>query len=101
MNTLEVNLPESPLDAERLAGLVFELASQLHIERARRIALELALERAGVLPDGAADALATDEHYRSRAGAGLDEAMRRLMRVLAESNDPRVPLRHEAPDGRS
>lgn len=101
MKTLEVELPQAPLDAERLAGLVFELASQLHVERARRVALELALERAGVLATGAAEALATDDEYRRRAGAGLDEAMRKLMRVLAESEDPRAPLRHEAPAGRS
>jgi hypothetical protein len=101
MSGLEVTLPEAPLDTERLAGLVFELASQLHVERARRIALELALERAGVLAAGAGEALAADEDYRRRAGEGLDEAMRRLMRVLAESDDPRAPLRHEAPDTRS
>ncbi len=101
MSALEVTLPEAPLDAERLAGLVFELASQLHIERARRIALELALERAGALPAGAAEALGTDDEYRRRAGESLDEAMRRLMRVLAESDDPRKPLRHEASGKRS
>lgn len=101
MSALEVTLPEAPLDAERLAGLVFELASQLHVERARRIALELALERAGALPAGAAEALAADDEYRRRAGEGLDEAMRRLMRVLAESDDPRTPLRHEASGRRS
>jgi len=82
-------------DAERLAGLVFELASQLQVERSQRIALELALERAGVLKPDAVAAVAGDVELRRRSGAELDQAMEKLLRVLTESADPRGPLRGE------
>ena len=83
-------------DTERLAGLVFELASQLHAERSRRMALEIALERAGLLAPGAADALGEDPALLARSRAGLDRSMRGLMRILTEAADPRAPLRGEA-----
>ena len=83
------------LDAERLAGLVFELASQLQVERSQRVALELALERAGVLKPDAVAALAGDDELRRRSGNELDQAMAKLLRVLTESADARGPLRGE------
>jgi hypothetical protein len=83
-------------DAERLAGLAFELASQLQVERSQRIALELALERAGVLKPDAIAILAGDEELRRRSRVELDQAMAKLLRVLTEGADPRGPLRGEA-----
>lgn len=80
-------------DPDRLAGLVFELASQLHAERARRIALEHALVSAGVIAEGAVEAAAPDA--RAETAAALDKAMHGLLRVMAESSDPRTPIRHE------
>lgn len=80
-------------DSERLAGLVFELASQLHAERARRIALEQALVSAGVLTAGAVAAAAPAA--RAETSAALDRSMHGLLRMIAESDDPRTPLRHE------
>lgn len=80
-------------DPERLAGLVFELASQLHAERARRIALEHALVSAGVLTADAVEAAAPTA--RAEASAALDRSIDGLLRVMAESADPRTPLRHE------
>lgn len=97
MRPEDIALPDTTPDPERLAGLLFELASQLHVERAQRIALELVLERAGVIQPGTVESLADDPEYRSRAQQGLDTAMHKLLRVLAESDDPRAPLRHEAP----
>jgi len=94
---MTVSLPYAPLDADRLAGLVFELASQLHAERSRRIALELALERVGALPPTAVEALAGDTELKARTGPALDLALANLMRVLTEAADPRAPLRAEAP----
>ena len=41
------------LDNATLGALIFELASQLHIERTRRSALEAALAHAGVLTPAA------------------------------------------------
>ncbi len=82
-------------DAERLAGLVFELASQLQVERSQRVALELALERAGVLKPDAVAAVAGDAELDRRSRAELDQSMAKLLRVLTESADARGPLRGE------
>jgi hypothetical protein len=72
-------------DRDQLAGLLLELASQLHLERARRIALETALIERGVLGaeaiDGAAGAA------RAKTLAALDTAMAGLMRVMAAPAD--------------
>lgn len=81
---------------DRLAQLLMELASQLHAERQRRIALEVALERAGLLAPGALEAMAGDAEARARAQAELDGGLRRLLRIMAEQGGPRAPLRAEA-----
>ncbi len=78
---------------EQLTGLVFELASQLHIDRPHRIALEAALEDAGILKSGEPERAATRAEIRTRCAASLDRAMGGMMRVLTEDSDPRVPLR--------
>lgn len=80
-------------DPERLAEFIFELASQLHVERTHRIALELALERAGVLKPNAGEALAKDAELRVRSLSGLDQSMAKLMRIIAQSADERAPMR--------
>jgi hypothetical protein len=81
------------LDAERLAGLVFELAAQLHAERLHRLALEHALVAAGVLPDAALQDSAADPALRERSRREVEASVARLMRVITESADPRAPLR--------
>jgi hypothetical protein len=81
---------------DRLGALLFELASQLHVERQRRIALEAALQRAGVLAPGAIDALAADEAVIVTGRDALDGALRRLMRIMTEAGAPAGPLRDEA-----
>ena len=93
---MNVELPDSMPDVERLTGLVFELASQLHAERARRLALEQVLEQAGLLPDGWEQSFQPSDRYRERCQGALDDAMQRMMQIMAESKDPRTPLRHEA-----
>jgi hypothetical protein len=93
---VSVELPAAMPDVERLTGLVFELASQLHAERARRIALEQTLAEAGALPDGWEASFQADERYSERCQAALDDAMARMMQIMAESTDPRTPLRREA-----
>lgn len=80
-------------DPEHVAGLVFELASQLHIERVQRIALEIALVQAGVLDARTLQQLAGDTELRRRSSAELDQSMAKLMRVLTEHADARAPLR--------
>lgn len=85
---------------EQLTGLVFELASQLHGERSRRIALEAALEDSGVLPPGACERVAAEPQVRARSLAALDRAMAGLTRVMTEDADPRTPLRVRAAPAR-
>lgn len=93
---VSAELPAAMPDVERLTGLLFELASQLHAERARRIALEQTLVEAGALPDGWEASFQADDNYRERCQAALDDAMARMMQIMTESTDPRMPLRHEA-----
>jgi hypothetical protein len=85
------------LDNATLAALIFELASQLHIERTRRLALEAALACSGTVTPAAIEALTEDAAFRAQAGNAADLSVRKLLRVLSESADERVPLRAEAP----
>jgi hypothetical protein len=82
-------------DPERLAGLVFELASQLHTERARRIALEAALVQAGLVTPAGIEAAGAVPGTRADMASALDKAIGGLMGVLAENPDPRIPLRNQ------
>ena len=79
-------------DAEddTLAALVMDLAAQLHIERQRRLALEEALTRAGIIADDAIEAMVNDAAFRAKSQA-------RLMRIITEHGDRTGPLRDEAP----
>ncbi len=84
-------------DPSRLAALVFELASQLHVERAHRIALEQALLTAGVItPEVLRQA---EIEARDATSQALDRSVRALMRVMSESDDPRMPLRGTGEQG--
>ena len=85
------------LDGAKLAGLIFELASQLHVERARRLALEAALASAGLVPPAAVVAAGESAACREAAGRAADASIRKLLRVLSESADERAPLRGESP----
>ncbi len=93
--------PQPPFGAPtlgQLTALVFELASQLLVERARRIAMQTALEDAGLLQSSAHAAATTTPAVRDRSAAALDRAMSGMMRVLTENDDPRRPLRGEGGD---
>jgi hypothetical protein len=83
-------------DRQQLAGLVFELASQLHVERAQRVALEVALQRAGLVDAATLQALTDDPELRRRDREMLEESIARLLRVLTEEADPSRPLREIA-----
>jgi hypothetical protein len=89
-------LPDVAPDTDRLSSLLFELASQLHAERARRIALEVWLEEAGLLPEGWDVGFQSNERFSRRRQEALDDAMQRFMQIMAESDDPKTPLRAEA-----
>lgn len=88
-----MNAPDTAPDRQQLTGLVFELASQLHIERAQRCALQAALEKAGLIDAAALQALASDPDLRRRDREMLEESIAKLLRVLTEDADPRRPLR--------
>lgn len=90
-----------PAAADRLAGLVFELASQLHEERVRRLALEDVLTRAGLLDTAALEAVVEDSAFRDRSRAQADDSIRRLLRIVTEHGTPEGPLRAEAPTAES
>jgi hypothetical protein len=81
---------------DQLAALLLELASQLHVERQRRMALETELHRRGILEPAALDALADDRAFSEAARAALNISLRRLLRIMTEAGDPRGPLRAEA-----
>jgi hypothetical protein len=85
------------LDCATVAALVLELASQLHVERARRLALEAVLSDRGVLEQGEVEAAGGKPALSQAAARAADEAVRRLLRILAESSNERAPLRAEAP----
>ena len=91
--------PYGAPDLEQLTALVFELASQLHVERVRRLALEAALERAGARAPAGVPAGAGHARLAARGAAALDRAMAGIMRVLTESGDPRSPLRAQSRGG--
>ncbi len=84
------------VDIDRLAALVFELSSQLHVERHRRMALERALVAKGVVAEADLAALAEDQAFLGAARDAADRSLRKLLRILAEDGDRRAPLRKEA-----
>jgi hypothetical protein len=85
-------------DREQLTGLVFELASQLHVERAQRVALQAALEKAGLFDAATLQALALDPEVQRRNHDLLEESISKLLRVLAEDTDARRPLQETSLD---
>ncbi|MEQ8436554.1 MAG: hypothetical protein RIB65_03620 [Ilumatobacter fluminis] len=74
-------------DVDRLAGLVFELAAQLHEQRVRVLHLERRLaERDGLDHPDDLDAVAASE---------LQESLDGLFAVIGETHDARRPLHRE------
>ena len=93
-------LPASPewqfladAQVDQLAGLLLEIAGQLHVERTRVLALEHALVAAGVLEPTAGDVAVGDPELRQRTADQLDHSLSALLRVLTEDDDARTPLR--------
>lgn len=80
-------------NVDQVAGLVFELAAQLHVERQRRLALEEVLVRHELVTRDEIQALAGDEAFRDLARAELVRAQQALLDVVLESDDARTPLR--------
>jgi hypothetical protein len=55
------------------------------------------LFKRGILAASEIDAAGEDAAFREEASRAADLAIRKLLRVLSESADQRVPLRDEAP----
>lgn len=85
------------LDNATLTALIFELASQLHIERTRRLALEATLASGGIVTPTQVQAASESASVREESGKTADLSIRKLLRVLSESPDERAPLRNEVP----
>src|SRR5262249_13710296 len=82
-----------PGDLDKLAELVFELAQQLHVERARRIALEQALIARGVVTPTVIEEMAAAPAACEPAREQLDRSLERLLRILDASGGPEAPMR--------
>jgi hypothetical protein len=86
-----MNLPIPALDTDRLAGLVFELASQLHAERLHRLALETVLARAGAINREALQKITSDPALLDEGRRAVEESVTRLMHIITEREPERVP----------
>lgn len=92
-------MSQPPLTVElstmTLADLVFDLAAQLHVERARRMSLEAALERAGVLTAAERTAGEDDAALRKACSEAAEASVARLLQIIGEPGDARRPLHTE------
>lgn len=80
---------------DRAVGLVFQLASELHVTTQRLHALEALLTDAGLLEEGSLDAFQPDEAQDAALGQVRDAMMARLLRVVTEDGPATHPLRNE------
>ena len=78
--------PLVALDCEQLTTLAFELASHLHVERTRRIALELALERAGILGRDAIAEVGQQAEVRDASLIAAEHSLGKLLQAVTEAS---------------
>jgi hypothetical protein len=83
-----VKLPPMQLSPEALTALIFELASQLHIERAHRITLEVALEEAGLVDVDALTSAAETQRRRDRSIEAANLSLKKLFRAMSGAAEP-------------
>lgn len=95
---MKPDLPPMAIPNEALAAMIFELASQLHVERAHRIALELALEQAGLVSVADRTAASAIDARRERSVAAADQALRKLFRAMNGACEPDERLFEKDPD---
>ena len=80
---------------DRAMGLVFQLASELHVTTQRLHALEALLVDTGALEEGSLDSFQPTESQEAHLGQVRDAMMARLLRVVAEHGPSTHPLRDE------
>ena len=78
---------------DRVVGLVWQVAQEVHVVRQRLLALESLLASKGVMDEGELSGFIPNE----AAAQGLEEdgvaLMERLIRTISESDDHRAPMR--------
>ena len=93
----DLNFFDDP-NLDRTVGLVFELASQLHVERQRRMALETLLLDKNIIKKNDMDTMTVNTDFMAISNQNLDQSLRQLMRVITEKGDETGPLRAEMLD---
>lgn len=85
--------PDGQVD--RVVGLVWQLAQEVHVVRQRVLALEALLVERGSLADG--ELAAFRPNAAAQAGLDADGAalMERLIRTISETDDHRSPMRDQ------
>jgi predicted ABC-class ATPase len=89
-----------PPAIDRVLAMVMELAKQLNEERYRRLALEHALIRGGVVSATELEAMTGDAGFAAEARDRLDRAVVKLVEPIVADGHPWRPLRGQAPDAR-
>ena len=82
-------------EVDRLVSLVWQLAQELYVTRSRLIALEGALIDRGALPADGLEPSALTEATRQAVAKDNRATMERLIRVITETDDHRVPMREQ------
>lgn len=79
----------------KLVDLVPALSTELHVTSQRVRALEMALVRAGTLPEGTVDAFEPEATELQHLDAARDQLMSRMLRVITEAGPAEHPLRSQ------
>jgi hypothetical protein len=82
-------------EVDRLVSLVWQLAQEVYVTRSRLIALEHALAERGALPADALVPAALSEPTKQAMAADNAATMDRLIRVITETDDHRMPMRQQ------
>jgi hypothetical protein len=80
---------------DRVLGLVWQLAQEVHVSRQRLLALEALLASKDVVSAGELSAYVPDEQTQQNLTADGDLFMERLIRTIAEKDDHRAPMRDQ------
>ncbi len=82
---------------DQMVGLIWQLAQELQVTKARLTAMEQCLVTAGVLAPGAVEAHHPDASQQEDLGTERDGFVDRLLRVLTETDDHNAPMREQFP----
>lgn len=85
----------NPPEVDRLVSLVWQLAQEVYVTRSRLIALENTLAQHGVIPADMLSPSQLGESTKRTIEADNAAMMDRLVRVLIETDDHRMPMRRQ------